>query len=285
VALTPETARAILAQAKADETYEAPIPEDDDQAVGEATELVDQARSAWEENIRGPEVEAILNLADNDEGEEGGSEAESESEDGEGEEDLSAVEPWEDYDKEKVADIKIALEWSKENDSGDDFLALARHVWEYESGGKARSTVLSFLDKLGEGDEEAEGSEEGETPDDAGEAEAGSGDEAGAEDGEGDGEEDSSSGGAAESDADDDASGEAGESGEEDGADEKPATKARKKPAAKSVATEVDSPYTVGVDFGGEEIVIAVFGKNGLVGTIQDALESGATQILVTVNE
>src|SRR6185436_8911401 len=49
-------ARAILTQAKADQTYEAPIPEDDAKAVEEATSLVEMAQTAWNQYVRGPEV-------------------------------------------------------------------------------------------------------------------------------------------------------------------------------------------------------------------------------------
>lgn len=61
--LNAEQARTIIKQARADETYEGPIPEDDGKAVSEAEGLISQAEQAWEQHIRGPEVEAILRLA------------------------------------------------------------------------------------------------------------------------------------------------------------------------------------------------------------------------------
>jgi hypothetical protein len=161
MALNAQTARAVLAQAKKDGTYEAPIPEDDETAIFEATELVDQARAAWEANIRGPEVEAIINLAaaDDEDGDE------SEGEDGDdADENLAEIEPWEDFDKESAADIKGALDWSLENEP-DSFLDLAKHVWEYESAHKARKGIIEHLGKLAEtvgggGDDEPEGEAE-----------------------------------------------------------------------------------------------------------------------------
>jgi hypothetical protein len=59
-----EVARQIIAQAKSDETYEAPMPDDDAKAVSEAEALIEMARVAWNQNVHGPEVEALLRIAD-----------------------------------------------------------------------------------------------------------------------------------------------------------------------------------------------------------------------------
>ena len=58
-----ETARAILAQGKKDGTYEAPIPEDNAKAIEEANDLVEMAQTAWDQHVRGPEVEILLRMA------------------------------------------------------------------------------------------------------------------------------------------------------------------------------------------------------------------------------
>jgi hypothetical protein len=55
-------ARALLAQGKKDGTYEAPIPEDDKKAISDAEDLLDLARTAWAQHVRGPEVEILLKM-------------------------------------------------------------------------------------------------------------------------------------------------------------------------------------------------------------------------------
>jgi outer membrane biosynthesis protein TonB len=58
-------ARELLAQGRKDGTYEAPIPDDDKKALSEATDLLDMAQTAWEQHVRGPEVEILLKMAAN----------------------------------------------------------------------------------------------------------------------------------------------------------------------------------------------------------------------------
>ena len=58
-----EVARAILAQGRKDGTHEQPIPEDDAKAITDAEELVDMAQTAWNQHVRGPEVEVLLRMA------------------------------------------------------------------------------------------------------------------------------------------------------------------------------------------------------------------------------
>ena len=58
-----DQARALITQAKQDHTYEAPIPEDDAKAIEEANALIELATDAWNDMVRGSEVETILRLA------------------------------------------------------------------------------------------------------------------------------------------------------------------------------------------------------------------------------
>ena len=57
-----DQARSLLTQAKQDQTYEGPVPEDDAKAIEEANAVIDLATDAWEDQVRGPEVETILPL-------------------------------------------------------------------------------------------------------------------------------------------------------------------------------------------------------------------------------
>ena len=160
-------ARAILTQAKADETYEADPPEDDAKAVEEAEGLVKMAQDAWDQNIRGPQVESILRLAAEDgngaepaaespppkEEESESSSVESqeiESAFGLSDEDMTRMqdeEPWEEYDSEKVSEIVEAVEIGMEAD--DDPMDLLAHVWVYESAHKGRVRILRRLEEIG----------------------------------------------------------------------------------------------------------------------------------------
>ena len=56
-------ARVIIVQARKDEVYEGPIPQDDLKAIEEANALVNMAQQAWDMNAKGPQVEAILRIA------------------------------------------------------------------------------------------------------------------------------------------------------------------------------------------------------------------------------
>lgn len=175
-------ARALLAEAKRRESYEAPIPEDDAKAVSEAEALVKMAEVAWEQLVRGPEVEAILRMAAEDyDGEpEQLAETEEKNLDGlevfapdpveteipvetpveteaptdgyvppklESDEFITNSEPWEGYADERVPIIKDML--SKAVLADSDPAGLLAHVWAYESAHKNRQRVLAHLEELG----------------------------------------------------------------------------------------------------------------------------------------
>jgi hypothetical protein len=154
------TAREIIKRAKADETYEGPIPEDNATLITEAQSLVEMAEQAWAQHIRGPDVEAILRLAA--EGQDGAAadeeqateEPEAEVEDAPKADvipskltnapaNLQKSEPWEGYGEYRVSDVTNGLNWYRENDP-EAFLDLLRHVWAYETSHKNRSRILEF---------------------------------------------------------------------------------------------------------------------------------------------
>lgn len=142
--LDVKTARAILKQAKKDETYEGSIPKDDDKAVKEAQDLVTMAEEAWESNVRGKEVKAILDLAkngsgsvdddgdDDDDGDEGDDEARIYTED-----------ELEELDKEDLKEI------------------LEERGLELEGRYSQKKAIAAILDDQPEAEEE-EGEEESE---------------------------------------------------------------------------------------------------------------------------
>ena len=164
------TAREIIKRAKADDMYEAAIPEDDATALKEAQGLVEMAEQAWSQHIRGAEVEAILKLASGGDGdapekaEEPKAEEEPETppepdhappETDEGKdtppsdlttapEALQKSEPWDGYGEYRVSDVTNGLNWYFENDQ-ENFLDLCKHVWAYETSHKDRSRVLEFV--------------------------------------------------------------------------------------------------------------------------------------------
>lgn len=162
-------ARAIIAQARKDETYEGPMPEDDAKAISEAEGLVEMAQSAWDQYVRGPEVEALLRLAAEDfDGSDPEPEAqvetppepETETDGGGGnddppkappaadEPDLSQIEPWEGYETDKASDIIDGINAAEADDnySAEDLAELMSNVWAYEEAHKNRSTILSHLE-------------------------------------------------------------------------------------------------------------------------------------------
>jgi len=169
-----EQARAILAQGKKDGTYESPVPEDDGKAISEAAALVEMAQTAWDQHVRGPEVEALLRLADEDFNGNGSEPKEEpkaeeptpepdpepdpepepapdptpEPESSGDEEDLRNVEPWEDYDKDKVSEIKQGIDAAIKDYSEQDLAALLGNIWLYESAHKNRETILKYLEKI-----------------------------------------------------------------------------------------------------------------------------------------
>lgn len=152
------TAREIVKRAKADETFDGPIPEDDATCIKEAQGLVEMAEQAWAQSIRGPEVEAILKIAAGDEdGAEPEAEAEAEPEEAKAEsnggppsaltdapEALQKSEPWEGYGEYRVADVTSGLNYYFDNDP-DNILDLLRHTWAYETAHKERARVLEFV--------------------------------------------------------------------------------------------------------------------------------------------
>lgn len=189
-----DTARALLAQGKKDGTFEAPIPEDDAKAIAEANDLVEMAQTAWDQHVRGPEVEILLRMAS-----EGGEpeetpkeepkeeapkeepkeekpepepetpapgDQEKEPESGTEGTDLANVEPWESYDGEKVSDIISGINAGLKEYTEADFVDLMANVWAYEAAHKNRQTILNRLESIaaqlqsGEGIKEEEPSGE-----------------------------------------------------------------------------------------------------------------------------
>jgi hypothetical protein len=175
--MTPEKARSIITQALAEEIYEGPIPEEDEKAIEEAGKLVDLARDAWSQNVRGPEVEAILRIADDKFDGNGTPEVISEPEpepeeieeedieEDEVDEDGGSPTPWEGYNKELAVDIVKSLNVRSKELSGNDLRDFLQTVWKYESAVDARQTILNHLDKLGSNiKEEAAKADEPEEP-------------------------------------------------------------------------------------------------------------------------
>lgn len=159
--MNAEKAKAILTQAKADETYEAEIPTDEAKLISEAEGLIEMAQQAWDQYTRGPEVEALLRIANEDFGSDNGNapaaaapEPEEETASSEAPvadgDDLSQVEPWDQYDNEKVSDIKAGIEYASKSDeySDDELRELMSHVWQYEAAHKNRSTILDYLGEI-----------------------------------------------------------------------------------------------------------------------------------------
>lgn len=169
--MTAEQARTVLTQAKKDEIYEGDIPEDDGTAISEAQSIVDMAEQAWDQHVRGPQVESIRNLAqsfisengDQAEAEEP-SEVEFDPETGEVIEEeheeeqappspqpdpeLAEVEPWDGYNTEKLRSIYEALEVGMETDENP--AELLAHVWAFETAHKRRKRILDRLSEYAE---------------------------------------------------------------------------------------------------------------------------------------
>lgn len=157
-------ARAILAEAKQRESYEAPIPEDDAKAISEAEALVEMAETAWEQHVRGPEVEAILRMAaaSIEEAEEklkepGVFTQEEISQqvdehvyepDPDPEVDMTRTPPWDDYNEIRVPVIKESL--AMYVSSTKDPWELLEHVRVFEEMNKNRSRILNYVAELQE---------------------------------------------------------------------------------------------------------------------------------------
>ena len=164
--MNAELARAILAQGKKDGTHEQPIPEDDTKAIADAEELVQMATTAWNQHVRGPEVEVLLKMAASENG--GGSPPPEEEkpepeqkapeptpepqqqerpETQEGD-DLSQIEPWEGYVSDGVQAIIAGINEGLKEYEPSEFRELMGHVWAYEQEHKNRSTILDHLEKV-----------------------------------------------------------------------------------------------------------------------------------------
>jgi hypothetical protein len=169
-----DKAKAIINQAKIAEIYEGPIPDDEEKAISEAGKLVELAQDAWNQSVRGAEVESILRIANDEFG--GVEESEPEAvdpepeeveeeeleeleEEGEVVEDGGSPMPWEGYNKELAVDIVKSLNSRSKDLSGDELRDFLQLVWKYESATDARQTVLNHLDKLA-GKIESESTEE-----------------------------------------------------------------------------------------------------------------------------
>lgn len=169
--LSASQARSIIKQAKKDEMYDADEPGDDATCIKEAGTLVDMAEQAWAQYIRGPEVEAILKLAnrapegDDAEAEQNGAaahepepEAAAEPEvepDDDNEqapkqdlsdvpENLKTVEPWQDYKKDTTASVTNGINVLVE-ENPDDLADVLGHIWAYESANKNRVKIIKHV--------------------------------------------------------------------------------------------------------------------------------------------
>lgn len=136
-------ARRIIEKAIEDETSDLEaVPEDDEKAVEAASELIQMAQDAWDNNIRGAEIEAVLNLAA--EAEDGDAPAAASEPEPEPEAPAANEEPWENYDSDKVVDIIEGIEVWAESEQWDD-IAL---VLVYEQANKNRVRIVSTAEKL-----------------------------------------------------------------------------------------------------------------------------------------
>lgn len=152
-----DKAQAIINQAKAAEIYEGPIPDEEEKAIEEAGKLVELARDAWDQNVRGPEVESIIRIADDEFG--GPEEAEAEAIEPEPEEieeeeleeldeDGGSPIPWDGYHDQRVAEIISHINSRSEELEGEELRDFLKTVWECESAGKSRQTIFNHLDKI-----------------------------------------------------------------------------------------------------------------------------------------
>lgn len=155
------TAREILTRAKKDDIFDGEIPGTDAEVLAKAGEIVELAEQAWTSNVRGPEVEAILNLAKADQN--GDAPEKSEESDTGDEhsapegtpsvfsglpEKLSKEEPWAGYNDGSVKDVTEGIVWFAESDDSeqkDEILDILKNAWAYESEHKDRSRVLTFI--------------------------------------------------------------------------------------------------------------------------------------------
>lgn len=170
------TAREIIAQALEDETTELEsVPEDDDAAIAEGERLVQMAQDAWDQNIQGPEVEAILKIAARDADDDGGETAKPKAKpkpaakakpaakpaakgrptrkaepepdpepEPEPEDSRAQEEPYDGYSTDKVGEIVEALEIWAEDEEFDNLT----HVLLFEQAHKNRVRIINKLNEL-----------------------------------------------------------------------------------------------------------------------------------------
>ena len=159
-----QMARAILVQGRKDGTHERPIPEEDGKLIADAEELVAMAQTAWDQHVRGPEVEVLLKMAAEGVNGDGPAEVEVEAEapptpeptpepepipaPGSPEADLLDVEPWEGFSEESVSTVISGINSASKEYAPDEFRDLMAHVWAFEQEHKCRSTVLDHLQNL-----------------------------------------------------------------------------------------------------------------------------------------
>jgi hypothetical protein len=161
-AVNATTARAVIKQAQDDETYDGAMPDDDDKAIEVATGLVDMAQDAWNQNVRGPEVQKLLEIAkgsDNGDGpaskpsapsaskprprpakkEEPAPEPEKEPEDA-----RAGIEPWDGYSENKVEEVIEGIEvWAEQGETDD-----VTHVFLYEQAHQNRKRIIERILEL-----------------------------------------------------------------------------------------------------------------------------------------
>jgi hypothetical protein len=172
--MNAEFARMILKEAAAQGLDDQPISADDEKAVRDAEEIVEMAREAWIQHVRGKQVKAVLKIAGHlDDSDKLLDPAEVDDEDDELIDErinLAHSVPWEDYDTETQEAILEELDrlWKDLSVSDDDFLGILANVLEYEKVHKDRSGLQTKIRKLykvylkveGEDDEKTEHSED-----------------------------------------------------------------------------------------------------------------------------
>jgi hypothetical protein len=183
-------AREIIKRAKKDDIYDGPIPEDDATAIKEAGELVQMAEQAWASHVRGPEVEAIINIAQSAQNGDGGDDAQpeeetpsdehapSESDTDESDDvpepfqnldpSLRKTEPWEKYGDDTVENITegIGIFADEMADDPEAFQDILKNVWAFESAHKNRKRIFKNVIEAwkNSGGKIEEASEEEEAP-------------------------------------------------------------------------------------------------------------------------
>lgn len=117
--MNAELAREIISQALSDEVWETDVPEDDAKAIADASEIVEMSQDAWDQNVKGPEVEAILKLAARAGATLDTSVAEPQQTASAADDDaVEPTEPWDDYKSDSVAEVLEAIEiWQDEGDT------------------------------------------------------------------------------------------------------------------------------------------------------------------------